>query len=69
MNMDRRENRNCYNCERFGYLARNCRNRGAGNRIGKGRKLEYGRNRQRRIIEGENNENNLNGDGDLIILN
>ena len=25
---------NCYNCEGFGYIARNCRNRGTGRRIG-----------------------------------
>jgi len=30
-----RRNRNCYNCRRFGYLVRNCRNRETGNRIGK----------------------------------
>jgi len=35
-------NRNCYNCGGFGHLARNCRNRGTGNRIGEGRRLEYG---------------------------
>ena len=35
-------NKNCYNCRRFGYLARNCRNKGMGNRIGEGRRLEYG---------------------------
>jgi len=38
-------------------LTRNCRNRGTGGRIGKGRRLEYGQ----RIIEGENGQNNLNG--------
>jgi len=40
MNIDQ-GNRNCYNCREFEYLARNCRNRGTGNRIGKGRRLEY----------------------------
>jgi len=30
MDVDRRENRNCYTCEGFGHLARNCRNRGTG---------------------------------------
>jgi len=39
-----RENRNCYNCERFGHLARNCRNRRIGDRIREDKKLEYGRN-------------------------
>ena len=57
MNMDRRENRNYYNCRRFGHLARNCRNRGTENRIGKERRLEYG----------QSNKSNLNGDGDLIV--
>jgi len=48
---------------------------GAGNRIGEERKLEYGGNEnngQRRMIkEGnrQNNRNNLNRDGDLIVLN
>jgi len=48
-------NRNCYNCRGFGYLARNCRNRGTGNRIGEGRRLEYssnGNNEQKRIEGG-----------------
>ena len=66
MNMDYR-NLNCYNCGGFGYLARNCRNRGIGNRIGEGRKLEY---KERRITEGGNGQNrNLNGDENLIVLN
>jgi len=64
MDVDR-GNRNCYSCEGFGYLARNCRNRG--NRIGKRRRLEY---RKRRMIEeGNRQDNNLNRDIDLIILN
>jgi len=69
MNMDR-NNRNCYNCERFGHLARNCRNSGMRNRIGEDRRLEYGNknNRQRRSEEG-NEQNNLNGKQDLILLN
>ena len=60
-----RENRNCYNCGGFGHLARNCRNRGTGGRIRKGRRLEYrnGNNKQRRMIKGENRQdNNLNGE-------
>jgi len=55
MNVDRK-NRNCYSCGRFEHLARNCRNRGTENRIGKGRRLEYWN-------EGQSN---LNGDRDLI---
>ena len=38
--MDVDRERNCYNCKEFGYLARNCRNRGTENRIGKGRREE-----------------------------
>jgi len=30
IDMDRRENRNCYACRGFGHLVRNCRNRGMG---------------------------------------
>ena len=30
MNINRRENRNCYTCGRFGHLARNYRNKGTG---------------------------------------
>ena len=30
--VDRRENRNCYTCGGFGHLARNCKNRGMMNR-------------------------------------
>jgi len=30
MDVDRRENRNCYTCGGFGHLARNCRNIGMG---------------------------------------
>jgi len=32
IDVDRRENRNCYACREFGHLARNCRNRGMMNR-------------------------------------
>ena len=67
-----RSNRNCYNCGGFGHLARHCRNRGIGNRIGEGRRLEYGsreNNGQRRIRGGGNKQqNNLNGEQDLILL-
>ena len=58
--MDVNRGRNCYVYGGFGYLARNCRNRSIGNRIGKERRLEY---KQRRIIEeGNEDNNNLNGD-------
>ena len=63
MDMDKREGRNCYNCRGFGYVARHYKNRGVENRIGEGRRLEYGNrenNKQRRIEE-ENREQNLNG--------
>ena len=63
MEMDR-SNRNCYSCGGFGHLARNYRNRRTENRIGEGRRLEYGgnvNNRQRRI-EGGNRQQNLNGE-------
>jgi len=55
-------NRNCYNCGGFGHLARNCRNREIENRIGEGRRLEYGSNGNngQRRIEGGNEQNNLN---------
>jgi len=51
-------------------LARNCRNRGIGDRIGKERRMEYeNRNRQRKMIEeGNKQDNNLNREQDLILL-
>jgi len=61
MNVDRRENRNYYSCEGFGHLARNCRNKRTGNRIGERRRLEY--RRQRREKEGKE-QSNLNREGD-----
>ena len=61
-----RGNRNCYNCKSFGHWARNCRNRGIRDRIGKDKRLKYRGN----VQETENNrQNNLNGKRDLIILN
>jgi len=58
--MDVNKERNCYACGEFEHLARYCRNREAGNRIGEGRRLEY---RQ------ENRQNNLKEEGDLIVFN
>ena len=51
-------------------MARNYRNRRTEGRIGKGRRLEYSvNNGQKKMIEGGNKiNNNLNGEGDLIIL-
>jgi len=60
MNVDRRKRRNCYSCRGFEHLARNCRNRRTENRIGEGRRLEYGSN---------NEQSNLKEEGDLIVFN
>ena len=55
MDVDKR-NRNCYNCEGFGHLARNCRNRGTEGRIREKRRLEYKNksNGQQRTEESSN---------------
>ena len=61
------QNRNCYNYGRFEHLVRNYRNRGI-----EGRRLEYRGNRndkKMRIIEGGNEQSNLNRDKNLIVLN
>ena len=50
MDVDRRENRNCYGCGRFGHLARNYRNRGMTNR---------------RMEVNQDINSNLNGEEDL----
>ena len=65
MDVNKRENQNCYNCGEFIHLARNCRNRGTENRIGDGKRLEYG---QRLIIEENNGQRNLNEKRDLVVL-
>ena len=51
IDMDRRENRNCYTCRGFGHLARNCRNRG------------IGMNKRMKVDQDTNS--NLNGEGGL----
>jgi len=51
MDMDRRENKNCYACRGFEHLARNCRNR----RIEMNRRMEVD----------QDANNNLNGEGGL----
>ena len=58
MNINR-DNQNCYNCREFGHLARNYRNRRIGNRIGEGRRLEYGQNNRQRLMI-DNEQDNLN---------
>jgi len=50
MDVDKRENRNCYACGGFGYLARNCRNR---------------RIMNRRMEVDQDSNGNLNGEGGL----
>jgi len=47
MDVDKRENKNCYICGGFGHLARNCKNRGMG--------------MNRRIEVDQNVNDNLNG--------
>jgi len=51
MDVDRRENRNCYICRGFEYLARNYRNRGTG--------------MNRRMEVDQDTNSNLNGEGSL----
>jgi len=55
--IDVNRERNCYSCEGFGHLERNCRNREI---VGRGRQLKY-RNNQ--------NASNLNEEENLIVLN
>jgi len=51
MDVDRRENRNCYACGGFGHLVRNYRNRGM--------------RMNRRMEVDQDSNNNLNGEGGL----
>jgi len=51
MDVDRRENRNCYACREFGHLARDCRNRGMG--------------MNRRMEVDQDTNSNLNREGGL----
>ena len=51
MNIDRKKNRNCYSYGGFGYIVRNCRNRGLG---------------MNRRMETEDNNNSLNGNRGLM---
>lgn len=66
------ENGNCYKYGGFGHITRHYRNQRIEGRIGQGIKLEYrnsGNNEERRMIKGGNGQNNnLNGDRDLIVL-
>ena len=60
-----RSNKNCYNYGGFRHLVRHCSNRGTGNRIGEGRRLEY--EGQRREEEGKG-PSNLNEKGNLMVF-
>jgi len=53
MDVDKRKNKNCYTCRRFGHLAKNCRNR------------EIGMNRRMKTED----SNNLNEDEGLVSHN
>jgi len=53
--VDRR--RNCYSCGGFGHLAQNCRRQ----IMGQERRMEYENTHS-------NGQSNLNGEGDLIVL-
>jgi len=45
-------------------LASNCRNKEIEDKIGDGRRLEYGQ----RLRSEKNGQSNLNGEGDLVVL-
>ena len=64
MEVDR--GRNCYACGGFGYMARNCRNRGMRGRVTENRRVEYGGGQ---IEEITNFSSNLKVGEDLELLN
>jgi len=68
--VDRRENWNYYNCGGFEHLARNCRNREIEGRIGQEKMLEYrNENNGQKRMKGENGQENLNEEENLIVFN
>jgi len=64
MEVDR--GRNCYACRGFRYMARNCRNRGQRRRVAENRRVEYGGEGIKEIM---NTMNNLKEDENLELLN
>ena len=66
MEVDRRKNRNCYNCGEFRYLAKNYKNREMENKIGEGRRLEY--EQRERIERNYGQIDNLKGEENLETL-
>ena len=66
MDVDRRENRNCYACGGFGHMAHHCRNREQRGRVVENRRVEYGGGR---IEEIPNFVNNLKEEENLELLN
>ena len=64
--MDIDRGRNCYACEGFGHIARNCRNWGMRGRVGENRRVEYGRGQIEEIMDVSNN---LKGIENLELLN
>ena len=60
------QERNCYTCEGFGHMARNCRNQGQRRRVAENRRVEYGGGRIEEIM---NFQNNLKEEENLELLN